>query len=142
MEEPREGVAAGTREFVDDPDLRSVDRHRWPRSVFAFARGDCGEKFAAKFFSVKIRNLSTGVVALIDDDAVFVELRGELLVERRDAGERRVRHVHVNDAAAGGFQDFAAVFLPPIHGKRARLSPRGALAAFPPPLPRGVWSCF
>src|SRR2546427_1538853 len=120
VEEPRERIAAGTGEFVDDHYLWSVNGYWWPRSIFPFARGESREKFAAKLFRIEIRNLSTGIVAFIDDHAVLIELRGELLVERDDAREGRVRHVHIADAPAGGLRDFAAVFLPPIEVKRTR----------------------
>src|SRR5437016_1007333 len=100
MEEPREGVAARAGEFVYDHDFWTVDRHRRPRSILAVARSERGEKFAAKFLRVEIRNLAAGIVALVHDDAVLIELRGELFVERDDAGETCVRHMHVADAAA------------------------------------------
>src|SRR5258708_28405439 len=113
MKEPREGVAAGARKFVDDHYLWSVDRHGRPRSVFPFARGESGEKLTAELFRVEIRNLPAGIVALVDDDAVLIELRSELLVERDDAGEGGVRHVHIADAAASRLRDFPAGFLHP-----------------------------
>src|SRR6202007_1227664 len=87
MEKPWEGIASGTGEFVDDHNLRTINRHRRPWSVFAFARSECGEKLAAEFLGVEIGNLSAGIVTLIDDHAVLVELRGELLVERDDSGK-------------------------------------------------------
>ncbi len=113
MKEPREGVASGARKFVDDHDLRSVNRHGRPRRVLAFAWGESGEKLTAELFRVEIRNLPAGIVAFIDDDAVLIELRSELLVEGDDAWEGRVRHVHVSDAAASRLRDFAAVFVHP-----------------------------
>src|SRR5260370_23829003 len=115
MKEPREGFASGARKFVDDHDLRSVNRNGRPGRVFAFGWGESGEKLTAELFRVEIRNLPAGIVAFIDDDAVLIELRSELLVEGDDAWEGRVRHVHVSDAAASRLRDFAAVFLPPIH---------------------------
>src|SRR2546426_6207946 len=134
MKEPGEGVAARAGEFVDDHHLWSVNGYWWPRSIFPFARGESREKFAAKLFRIEIRNLSTGIVAFIDDHAVLIELRGELLVERDDAREGRVRHVHIADAPAGGLRDFAAVFLPPIWIKRARFTVSWVDGYFPCPL--------
>src|SRR5216684_7478818 len=113
MKEPREGVASGARKFVDDHDLRSVNRDGRPRRVLAFARRERGEKLTAELFRVEVRNLAAGIVALVDDDAVLIELRSELLVERDDAGEGGVRHVHIADAAASRLRDFPAVFLHP-----------------------------
>src|SRR6266851_526387 len=113
MKEPRECIAAGARKFVDDHDLRSVNRHWRPRRVLAFARRESREKLTAELFRVEVRNLAARIVALVDDDAVLIELRGELLVERDDAGEGGVRHVHIADAAASRLRDFAAVFVHP-----------------------------
>ncbi len=96
MKEPGERVAAGAGKFVDDHDLRPVNRDGWPRSVLAFARRERGEKLTAELFGVEVRNLPAGIVALIDDDAVLIELRGELLVEGDDAGEGSVRHVQAS----------------------------------------------
>src|SRR5258708_20799104 len=110
MKEPRERVAAGAGKFVDDHYLRPVNRDGWPRGVLAFARRERGEKLTAEFFGVEVRNLPAGIVALVDDDAVLIELRSELLVEGDDAGEGGVRHVHVSDAAAGSLSDLAAGF--------------------------------
>src|SRR5258708_3097504 len=123
MKEPREGVASGARNLVDDHHLRPINRDGRPRSVLAFARRERGEKLTAELFRVEVRNLSAGIVALIDDDAVLIELRGELLVERDDAGEGSVRHVHIADAAAGGLRDLAAVLLRPRAAARTRLPP-------------------
>src|SRR5258707_14371273 len=81
MKEPREGVASGARKFVDDHDLRSVNRHGRPRRVLAFAWGESGVKLTAELFCVEIRNLPAGIVAFIVDDADLLELRGELHVE-------------------------------------------------------------
>src|SRR5882724_11760435 len=91
MEEPREGIAAGAREFVDDHYLRSVNRDRRPWHIFSFSRRESREKFAAKFLRVEVRDLPAGVVALVNDDAVLIDLRGELFVKRDDAGEGGVR---------------------------------------------------
>src|SRR5713101_2270421 len=113
VEKPRERIAAGARKFVDDHDLRSVNRDGRPRRVLAFARRERGEKLTAELFRVEVRNLAAGIVALVDDDAVLIELRGELLVERDDAGEGGVRHVHIADAAASRLRDLAAVFVHP-----------------------------
>src|SRR2546425_9479860 len=131
MKEPGEGVAARAGEFVDDHHLWSVNRHGWPGGVLAFAWGESGEELTAKLFRIKIRNLSAGIVTLVDNDAVLIELRGELLVERDDAGERGIRHVHVPDAAAGGFRNFAAVFLLPIEGTPAHFTLRRPVGPFP-----------
>src|SRR5882757_972267 len=131
MKEPREGVTTGTRKFVDDHYLRSVDRHGRPRRVLAFARRERGEKLTAELFRVEVRNLAAGIVALVDDDAVLIELRSELLVERDDAGEGGVRHVHIADAAAGGFRDLAAVFVHPIEIARTGFAVRGFHRDFP-----------
>ncbi len=38
-EEPRESIAAGTREFIGDHYFRAVDRDGWPADVSALARG-------------------------------------------------------------------------------------------------------
>src|SRR5437016_10205532 len=100
MEEPREGIAARTREFIDNHNLWSVNRHRRPGNLFSFAGGERGEQLALEFLGVKVRDLAARIVTLVDDDAVLVELRGELFVERDDAGEGGVRQVHVADAAA------------------------------------------
>jgi len=45
----------------------------------------------------------------------------KLFVERDDAGKRSVRHMHVADAAARGFRDFAPVCVHPIEITRPRL---------------------
>src|SRR5216684_797286 len=137
MEEPRESVAAGTGELVDDHYFWPVDRHGRPGDIFSFARGKGGEQFALEFFGVKIRNLPAGVVALVDNDAVLVELRGELLVERDDAGERGVRHVHIADAAAGRFRDFAPVFVHPSEITRTGITGRRSPADSPRAFGRG-----
>src|SRR5258708_30320988 len=134
MKEPGERVAAGAGKFVDDHYLRPVNRDGWPRGVLAFARRERGKKLTAELFGVEVRNLPAGIVALIDDDAVLIELRGELLVEGDDAGEGSVRHVHIADAAAGGLRDLAAVFLPPREGRRARFGLRRLHRDFPPPV--------
>src|SRR3989442_9435727 len=131
MKEPGEGVAARAGEVVDDQHLWSVNRHGWTGGALAFAWGESGEQLTAKFFRIKIRNLPTGIVTLVDNDAVLIELRGELLVERDNAGERGIRHVHVPDAAAGGFRDFAAVFLHPIEVTRTGFTVRWLDGDFP-----------
>jgi len=51
VEEPREGIAAGARKFVDDHDLRSVNRHWRPRRILAFA-GARAERSSRRSFSV------------------------------------------------------------------------------------------
>src|SRR2546425_7500156 len=138
MKEPGEGVAARAGEFVDDHHLWSVNRHGWPGGVLAFAWGESGEELTAKLFRIKIRNLPAGIVTLVDNDAVLIELRGELLVERDDAGEGRVRHVHIADAAAGGLRDFAAVFLHPIEVTRTDFTVRWLDGDFPCTFGRGL----
>src|SRR5216684_5783530 len=67
VEEPREGVAAGAGEFIDDHDLWTVDRHGRPRNVFSFARRKRREEFAAQFLRIKIRNLPTRIVTFVND---------------------------------------------------------------------------
>src|ERR1700674_4050748 len=131
MEEPGEGVAAGTRELVDDHNLWPVNRHRWPWDIFPFAWSERGEQLALEFLGVEIRNLAAGVVTLVDDDAVLVELRGELLVKSHDAGDGGVRHVHVANAAASGFLDFATVGVGPIEITDTVFSVNGLHGDFP-----------
>src|SRR5216683_5016837 len=114
MEEPGEGVASGTRELVDDHDFWPINRHGRPRDIFSFAWSERREQLALEFLGVEVRDLAAGIVTLVDDDAVLVELRGELFVKCDDAREGGVRDVHVADAAAGGFLDFAAVGVGPI----------------------------
>src|SRR5216684_1945392 len=137
MEKPREGVAAGAGEFVDDHDLWTVDRHGWPRNVFSFSRRERREEFAAQFLRIKIRNLPTRIVTFVNDDPVFVELCGELLVKSNDAGDGCVRHVHIADAAAGRFRNFAPVFLHPIQVTRTGFAGRRLHRNFPRPFGSG-----
>src|SRR5712692_7913555 len=137
MEKPREGVAAGAGEFVDDHDLWTVDRHGRPRNVFSFARRERREEFAAQFLRIKIRNLPTRIVTFVNDDPVFVELCGELLVKSNDAGDGCVRHVHTADAAAGRFCNFAPVFLHPIQVTRTGFAGRRLHRNFPRPFGSG-----
>ncbi len=65
--------------------------------------------------------MAAGVAALVDDDAVLVELPAELFVESDDAGNRCVRHVHVADAAVSSFCNLAAIGFDPIEVMRAIL---------------------
>src|SRR5204862_7588252 len=109
MEEPGEGVTAGTRELVDDHDFWPINRHGRPREIFPFAWSERREQLALEFLGVKIRDLAAGVVTLVDDDAVFVELRGELFVKGHDGWEGRVRDVLVDDTALCGVLVVAAV---------------------------------
>src|SRR5437867_12897977 len=103
VEEPRERIAAGPGEFVDDHHLWSVNRHGWPGGVLAFAWGESGEELTAKLFRIKIRNLPAGIVTLVDNDAVLIELRGELLVERDDAREGRSEERRVGKERGEGW---------------------------------------
>src|SRR5437899_6833620 len=132
MEEPRESVAAGTGKLIDDHYFWPVDRHGRPGDVFPLARCKRGKKFAAEFLGIEVRNLAAGVVTLVNDDAVLIELRGELLVERDDAGEGGVRHVHVADAATSSFRYFAAVFVHPSEIARTGFAARWLHGNFPP----------
>src|SRR5258708_36664816 len=136
MEEPGEGAAPRAGELVDDHDLGTVNRHGRPRDIFPLAWGERGEEFAAEFLRVKVRNLPAGIVAFIDDDAVLIELRGELLVEGDDTGEGCVRHVHVSDAAVSRLRDLAAVLLHPYAIARPDLGVSRPQLDFTPPYGR------
>src|SRR5882724_679579 len=130
-EKPRETITAGTGKFVDDHDFGAVNRGRRPGDVFGVATGDIAKKDAAKFFREEVGNIAAAVVALVDDDAVFVELRVEGLVELDDAGDAGVRHVHVTNAAAGGVRDFLAVGFDPLEIARAVFIGGGLDGDFP-----------
>src|SRR5438445_6273807 len=76
-EEPREGISARTGQFVDQHDLRPEDTLRRPGKVLRIARSDIGQELPLELLGEKVRNVAAAVVALIDDDAVLIELRVE-----------------------------------------------------------------
>src|SRR6267142_851553 len=111
---PRESVATGSGEFIGDHHFRTVDGDRGPANRLSFSRGENGKKLALKFFGVEVGNLTAGVGAFIDNDAILVELAGQLFIKSDDAGNTGVRHVHVADTAVRSLRNFAAVALDPI----------------------------
>jgi len=84
-----------------------------------------------ELFRVEVRNIAALVVALVDDDAIFVELRVEGLIELDDAFDRGVGHVHVTDAAAGRVFDFFAIGVEPVDVARAGIIAHGFGHDFP-----------
>src|ERR1700730_941330 len=118
MEKPGERVTARAGEFIDDHYLGTVDGDGGPADVGSFARCQNGEELALEFFRIEVGDLTAGIGALIDDDAVFIELADELFVEGDDAGNGSVWHVHVADATMSGLRDFAAIGVDPIEVMR------------------------
>src|SRR5260370_21090984 len=130
MENPWESIAAGAGEFIDDHQRGAVDGDWGPANVVAFAGSEDSKELALEFFRVEVGDLAAGVAALVDDDAVFVELAGELFIEGDDAGDGGVWHVHVADAAVGGFGDFAAIGFDPVEIVRTVLAGNGLYGDF------------
>ncbi len=131
MEKPWESIAARAGEFVDEHHLRAVDGDRGPANVVAFAGREDGQELALEFFRVEVGDLAAGVAALVDDDAVFVELGAELFIEGDDARDGGVWHVHVADAAVGSFGDFAAIGFDPVQIVRTIFAGNGLYGDFP-----------
>src|SRR5258708_27798638 len=141
-EKRREGIAAGAGELIGHHNFGAEDSDGRPANVFAFARSEDGEELALEFFGVEVGDLAAGIVALVDDDAVLVELGGELFVEGDDSGDGGVRHVHVADAAAGSFGDFAAIGFPPIEVARLVLAGGGLYGDVPTAVRGGLGVCL
>ena len=100
-EEPREAVAAGAGEAVDQHALRSLMGDRWPGPVGAVApRLVVGDR-AIEQLDEAVRDLPAAVPALVDDQRLLAHLADELPHKIVLAVDARVRHVDIADAAAG-----------------------------------------
>jgi len=71
------------------------------------------------------------IVAFIDDQAVFANLRVQIFVEHDDAGDACVRHMHVADAAAGGFLNNLAARFDPVDVTQLNLTANRTNDCFP-----------
>ena len=97
-----------TGQFVHDHYLW-VRRSHWRvwAAIFTLARGRHVEQFAIQLLGVEIRDEAAVVVALVDDQTFLAHFGRKVFVERNDAVDLCVGHVHIADTSAGCGVHFA-----------------------------------
>src|SRR5262249_31480716 len=113
-EKPGKSVAARPCKFIDHHDFGAEDPLWRPRNILRISRRDKCQKLPFELLREKIRNVTATVIPLVDDDAVFIELRVERLIKLDDSIDSGIRHVHVADSPTGGIRDFLAIRLHPL----------------------------
>ena len=110
---PGQRIAAGAGHFVDDHDLGAVDGFGRAGPIVAFASDDLAHHGPAEVFDDVVGELSTFVEALVDDGALFPNLRKEVAIEAGVTGASGVGDVDIGDAASGSLIDTATIIFDP-----------------------------
>src|SRR6202451_409321 len=110
---PRQGVAAGSRHFVNHHHLGAVDGFGWAGPVVAFAGDALAHQRTLQIIDDVVGELAAFIEALVDDCAFFADLRKEIPVEAGVACATGIWNVNVGDAATGSLIDFAAIVFDP-----------------------------
>src|SRR5262249_56837589 len=85
------------------------------RHVFAFAEGVIRQRRARQRFDEIVRRGASAVEPLVNDHALFIELRVKIALEQAVTALPCVWQEDVGQLAARRFLDFAPVVFSPIH---------------------------
>src|SRR5256885_9790455 len=99
MEHVRQGIAAGTGGLVNDHHLWSIDTGNWRCGWLAVTLHEIAHQLSIQLVHNIIRDLSTVIITLVDDRAVFVLLRVIITSEVCIARACSVRQPNVSQPA-------------------------------------------
>src|SRR6185437_6627066 len=119
-ENPRQCIAAGTSELVDDHHLWPEDGHLWIEPRLAAALLFDGQRLAHKRIHNVVRKLTAMVEAFVDNRAVFTHLRKEVAIEIRVATCLRIGQIDVSEFSAAQAVHEAAIIFDPIEVAQRR----------------------
>ena len=113
-EHPGQEVAARAGRFVDEHDLRPLNRGPGRLQVRAVAHVPVGDHGPAQNVDVVIGDQAAAVEPFVDDDGVLVGLGEEVAFEVDVSGLGRVRHVDVGHPAVRRLVDLPHVPFHPV----------------------------
>src|SRR6267143_5701490 len=99
MEHVRQRVAAGTGRLVDDHHLRSVDSGNWGSGRLTVSLHEVAHEFSIQLIHNVIRDLTSVVISLINDRALFILLRKVIASEVGITGTGRIRKPNIRQSS-------------------------------------------